>query len=80
MAKTFISVASSDELSTVFVSEFVEGALAWNSETANYHCLQHNVPIMEALPTGSVRPQSGSPQAGGPLACWIAFETREPQT
>lgn len=78
MAKSFVSVASITELSGVFVSEYEEGALAWSADIATYLTLKHNVPIDAALPTGSIRPQPGSPQAGSPLAAWVAFETHEP--
>jgi hypothetical protein len=77
MGKNFVSVATTSDLSGVFVSEYDEGALAWSADIKNYLTLQHNVPFNQAVPANSTRPQLGSPVAGSPFACWVAFSPAE---
>lgn len=75
MAKSFVSVATEDDLACVFVSEYEEGAIAWVVADLHHFTLEKNRP--GALPVGSFRPFDGSPVAGSPNAAWIPLSSTQ---
>lgn len=71
MAKTLVSVASSAELTSVFVSECEDGCLGWSAADRKYFSLNKNFPSGGVVPPGSVVPADGSPIAGNAAALWV---------
>ena len=68
MAKNFITVRTTAELASVWVSEFDEGAWAYVAATQQHYTLFH---VAGGPVAGQVDAAPGAPRAGSPTATWI---------